>query len=57
VGALPIGLAHKVELLRDAAVGEILRWADVQMPESEAVRARRDMERRFAPEPTVIAAQ
>jgi len=56
-GALPIGLAHKVELLRDVAAGEILRWADVQMPESEAVRARRDMERRFAPEPTVIAAQ
>src|SRR6516164_7576554 len=57
VGALPIGLAHKVELLCDVVVGEILRWADVQMPESEAVRARRDMERRFAPEPTVIAAQ
>jgi len=27
------------------------------MPESDAVRARRDMERRFAPEPAVIAAQ
>jgi len=57
VGALPIGLAHKVELLRDVAAGEILRWADVQMPESDAVRARRDMERRFAPTPAAIAAQ
>ncbi len=56
-GALPIGLAHKVELLRDVAEGEIVRWSDVRMPESEAVRARRDMERRFAPMLTAIAAQ
>ena len=57
VGALPIGLAHKVELLRDVAAGEFLRWSDVKMPESEIVRARRDMERRFAPKPAAIAAQ
>jgi predicted homoserine dehydrogenase-like protein len=56
-GALPIRLAHKVELLRDIAAGEILRWSDVQMSESEAVCARRDMERRFAPAPAAIAAQ
>ena len=56
-GALPIGLAHRVELLRDVAASEILRWSDVQMPESEAVRARRDMERRFTPVPAAIAAQ
>ena len=56
-GALPIGLAHKVELLRDVAAGQILRCSDVRMPESEAVRARRDMERRFAPKPAAIAAQ
>ena len=56
-GALPIGLAHKVELLRDVAAGEILRWSDVKMPETEAVRARREMERRFAPAPAAIAAQ
>jgi predicted homoserine dehydrogenase-like protein len=56
-GALPIGLAHKVELLRDVGAGEIVRWSDVKMPESEAVRARRDMERRFAPKPAAIAAQ
>ena len=47
-GALPIGLAHKVPLLRDIAAGEIVRWTDVMVPESEAVLARRDMEQRFA---------
>jgi len=56
-GALPIGLAHKVELLSDVAAGEFVRWSDVKMPESEAVRARRDMERRFSPNPAAIAAQ
>jgi predicted homoserine dehydrogenase-like protein len=49
LGALPIGLAHRVPLLRDVAQGEILRRADVALPEGEAVAARRDMERRFAP--------
>ena len=56
-GALPIGLAHKVPLLHDVAVGEIVRWADVAVPDSEAVRARRDMERRFAAPPAAVAAQ
>jgi predicted homoserine dehydrogenase-like protein len=57
LGALPIGLAHKVELLRDVAAGELVRWPDVKMLESEAVRARRDMERHFAPAVAAIAAQ
>jgi predicted homoserine dehydrogenase-like protein len=48
-GALPIGLAHHVQLLHDIAAGEIVRWADVAMPDSEAVRVRREMERCFAP--------
>jgi predicted homoserine dehydrogenase-like protein len=57
-GGLPIGLAHRVPLKRDIAAGEIVRWADVAMTESAAVRARRDMERRFAGRPAaVIAAQ
>jgi predicted homoserine dehydrogenase-like protein len=55
-GALPIGLAHKVPLTRDVAAGEIVRWADVAMPDSEAAHARRAMERRFAT-PAAIAAQ
>jgi predicted homoserine dehydrogenase-like protein len=56
-GALPIGLAHKVKLVRDVAAGEIVRWQDVAVPDSEAVQARRDMERRFAPSHPAIAAQ
>ena len=56
-GALPIGLAHHVPLMRDIAAGEIVRWADVAIPDSEAVEARRDMERRFAGRPSAIAAQ
>jgi len=55
-GALPIGLAHRVPLKRDVAAGAVVRWADVEMPDSEAVRVRREMERRFTP-PTAIAAQ
>src|SRR5271166_4746039 len=56
-GALPIGLAHNVPLLRDIAAGEIVRWGDAAVPESGAVQARREMERRFAAPPTAIAAQ
>ncbi len=47
-GALPIGLAHKVKLTRDVPQGGVVRWADVQMPDSEAARVRRAMEQRFA---------
>src|SRR5712691_3130425 len=56
-GALPIGLAHKVAVLRDIAAGEIVRWVDVAVPESSVVLARREMERRFVAPPTAIAAQ
>jgi len=56
-GALPIGLAHQVTLLRNVAAGEIVRWSDVAMPESAAAQARRDMERRFAAPPAAVAAQ
>jgi predicted homoserine dehydrogenase-like protein len=56
-GGLPIGLAHRVELMRGVEAGEIVRWSDVNMSENEAVRARRDMERHFAPQPAAIAAQ
>jgi len=47
-GALPIGLAHKVKLTRDIPGDGIVRWADVQMPDSQAVNVRRAMEQRFA---------
>ena len=54
-GALPIGLAHKVPLKRDVAAGAIVRWADVDMPDTEAVRVRREMERRFTPQAAIAA--
>ncbi len=47
-GALPIGLAHKVKLTHDIAAGATVRWADVQIPDSDAVSVRRAMEQRFA---------
>jgi predicted homoserine dehydrogenase-like protein len=56
-GALPIGLAHKIALLRDVAAGEIVRWSDVAVPDTETVRVRRAMEHHFAPPPAAIAAQ
>jgi predicted homoserine dehydrogenase-like protein len=48
-GALPIGLAHKLRLVRDVSAGAIVRWSDVEAADSEAARTRREMERRFAP--------
>jgi predicted homoserine dehydrogenase-like protein len=55
-GALPIGLAHHVALKCDIAAGAIVRWSDVAVHDSDAVRARRTMEQRFAA-PSAIAAQ
>ena len=55
-GALPIGLAHKVSLKRNivsrrgSCAGPMSHVSD-----SEAVRARREMERRFAPAPAIAA--
>ncbi len=43
-GALPIGLAHKVKLVRPVAAGDVVRWDDVAIEETEAVRIRRAME-------------
>jgi predicted homoserine dehydrogenase-like protein len=46
LGGLPLGLAHKVKLKRAVAAGEAVRWADVEIDESQlAVRVRREMER------------
>jgi len=56
-GVLPIGLTHHVRLLHDIAGGEIVCWADVAMPNTEAVRASRDMERHFAAPSSAIAAR
>ena len=48
-GGVPIGLAHRIELTRDVPAGRIVRWSDVAIPDSEAFRIRKDMERRCAP--------
>ena len=45
--ALPIGLAHRVKLLRAVPAGQIVRWTDIAIPDADAVRTRREMERRF----------
>lgn len=48
MGALPIGLAHDLRLLRDVGRGEVIRWDDVAIPEGEeTISARREMERNF----------
>ncbi len=31
VGALPIGLAHRVKLTKDIAYGDVVRWSDVEI--------------------------
>jgi predicted homoserine dehydrogenase-like protein len=47
-GALPIGLAHHVRLLRDVAHGNVVRWSDVAIDAtSDIVAIRREMEKRF----------
>jgi predicted homoserine dehydrogenase-like protein len=49
LGSLPIGLAHKVRLLQDVPAGQAVSWADIEVPDSEAVKVRQAMERRFQP--------
>jgi predicted homoserine dehydrogenase-like protein len=50
LGALPLGLAHHVKLLRPVASGEPVKWADVAVDESDAaVRFRREMEADLRP--------
>ena len=47
-GSLPLGLAHNVQLKRDIASGEPLRWHDVDYdPNDFAVKIRREMETAF----------
>jgi predicted homoserine dehydrogenase-like protein len=47
-GLLPLGLAHNVKLKRDIALGEQLKWADVDYDrEDSAVKVRREMEAAF----------
>jgi len=48
LGALPIGLAHKVKMKRAVAAGDPVRWDDVEHDAgSQAVQFRREMEKMF----------
>src|SRR3954463_15831254 len=50
IGALSLGLAHGVKVLRPVMAGQPLRWTDVAVDESSyAVQVRREMEKLFAP--------
>ncbi len=58
LGALPIGLASHVTLLRDVAAGEFVKAADVKLDEAaQAVRVRRAMERDAQASAKVMAAE
>lgn len=48
IDALPIGLAHNMQLKNDVPAGQPVRWSDVAYDASkEAIRVRRDMEALF----------
>ncbi len=57
LGGLPIGLAHGCRLKRPIAEGAPVRWADVDMDETqEIVKVRREMETQFGTaEPAAVA--
>jgi len=58
LGALPIGLASHVKLVRDIPAGEFVKAVDVALDEtSQAVRVRRDMERQALKVATATAAE
>jgi predicted homoserine dehydrogenase-like protein len=49
VGALPIGLAHRVKLRNDIAHGAVVRWSDVEFDaDNDTVKTRKAMEAAFA---------
>jgi predicted homoserine dehydrogenase-like protein len=49
LGGLPIGLAHKVRLVRPVVQGAAVSWDDVEIDATaEAVRVRREMEAAFS---------
>ena len=45
IGGLPIGLANRVQLVRDVPLGQCVTWGDVRIDETDAAyRYRREME-------------
>jgi predicted homoserine dehydrogenase-like protein len=58
IGALPLGLAHKIKVVNQVKAGQPLRWADVQVDDTlDAVRIRREMEAMFRDPATRAAAE
>jgi predicted homoserine dehydrogenase-like protein len=58
LGALPIGLAHHVKVLRNVAAGEVVTAADVALNDNlQAVRIRREMEREARRVDKIMAAE
>jgi predicted homoserine dehydrogenase-like protein len=58
LGALPIGLAHRVKLKRDVTAGEFLAAADVALDDAApAVCIRREMEREARQAIKILAAE
>jgi predicted homoserine dehydrogenase-like protein len=45
---LPIGLAHGIRLIHDISRGTVVTWQDVDNPDNDAARFRREMETAFA---------
>jgi predicted homoserine dehydrogenase-like protein len=53
LGALPIGLAHRVKLKNDIPHGAVVRWSDVEIdPGNDTVKVRKQMEAMFALRPS-----
>ena len=49
VGALPIGLAHRVKLQNDVTHGAVVRWSDVEYDaNNDTIKTRKAMEAAFA---------
>src|SRR6185503_18939657 len=42
IGGLPIGLAHGVRMTRNVAKGAAVTWNDIVVPDSDAVRVRKE---------------
>jgi predicted homoserine dehydrogenase-like protein len=54
-GALPIGLAHKLKLVKPVAEGAVVSWDDVAVVDDETVRFRKEMEAAFGPKKKTAA--
>jgi predicted homoserine dehydrogenase-like protein len=50
MGGLPLGLAHRLKLLRPVPKDQLLTWKDVAIDTGQpAFKARKEMELMFAP--------